>query len=110
MAEYSFPYNMAWWGNTTLGCYVFHFYFRDIFTKLFLQMGPAFAFDATGLLLPVCMVLICLAYTTFIGPFGHYLLLSPTLIHAKLAKMKRGQRGRGQTAAGKVKDVSDSPA
>merc|ERR1712100_873708 len=104
------PFNMAWWGNTTLGCYVFHFYFRDTFTKLFLQMGPAFSFDATGLLMPLCMVLLCLTYTTFMGPFGHYLLLSPTLIHAKLVKMRR-QLGRGHAAAaGKVKDISDSPA
>jgi len=104
------PFNMAWWGNTTLGCYVFHFYFRDTFTKLFLQMGPAFSFDATGLLMPLCIVLLCITYTTFMGPFGHYLLLSPTLIHAKLAKMQRGRRGRGHAAAGKVKDISDSPA
>eukprot|EP00437_Effrenium_voratum_P004477 CAMPEP_0181435406 /NCGR_PEP_ID=MMETSP1110-20121109/20316_1 /TAXON_ID=174948 /ORGANISM="Symbiodinium sp., Strain CCMP421" /LENGTH=1047 /DNA_ID=CAMNT_0023558939 /DNA_START=36 /DNA_END=3177 /DNA_ORIENTATION=+ len=24
-----FPFDLAWWGNTTLGAYVFHFYFRD---------------------------------------------------------------------------------
>jgi amino acid adenylation domain-containing protein len=103
-------FNMAWWGNTTLGCYVFHFYFRDTFTKLFLQMAPAFVFDATGLLMPSCMILICITYTTFMGPFGHYLLLSPTMIHAKLAKLQKRQRGQRHTAANKVKDISDSPA
>jgi amino acid adenylation domain-containing protein len=102
------PYNMAWWGNTTLGCYVFHFYFRDIFTKLFLSMGPAFAFDATGILLPLCIVLVCIAFTTFIGPAGHYLLLSPTLIQARLTKMKKARQGRAAATAGKVKDISDS--
>merc|ERR1711935_366944 len=28
LAMSQFPVDMIWWGNTTLGCYVFHFYFR----------------------------------------------------------------------------------
>jgi len=83
------PLNMAWWGNTTLGCYVFHFYFRDTFTTMFLHMGRAFNFDATGLLLPLCIIGICGAFTTICGPFGHYLLLSPTLVYARFKKNQK---------------------
>lgn len=86
------PLNMAWWGNTTLGCYCFHFYFRDCFTRIILTLVPVFAFDVTGLLLPIVIVGICLSYTTIAGPIGHYFLLSPTLIYARVAKMLKNRQ------------------
>merc|ERR1712125_175132 len=81
------PLNMSWWGNTTLGCYCFHFYFRDQFTRIFLSAIPLFAWDVTGLLLPMVIVSICLLYTTIAGPIGHYFLLSPTLLYVRVVKM-----------------------
>merc|ERR1712127_940126 len=74
------PLNLSWWGNTTLGCYVFHFYFRDSVAKWFTQLGVALAWDSSGLILLLCVLAASLCFTSVIGPIGHYVLLSPTLL------------------------------
>lgn len=93
------PINMAWWGNTTLGCYVFHFYFRDRVSWLFQQISTVLDknTDPTGLLLFFAIVGLCLIFTSVLGPLGHYLLLSPSFLYARLAKVFA--RGRCVQAA-----------
>lgn len=78
--------NASWWGNTTLGCYVIHFLFRDRMTEAFQWLVPLLSWDCTGLLLPLCIVLLCFIFTSTVGPLGHYILVSPQLL---LAKLKR---------------------
>merc|ERR1719336_894559 len=68
------PLNLQWWGNTTLGCYCFHFYFRDQFTTWVLALGGGFAWEPTGLLLFFLILCIPLFITTLLGPAFHYLL------------------------------------
>ena len=46
------PVNATWWGNTTLGCYVVHFLFRDRMTELFQGLvgrPVASSFDLAGM-------------------------------------------------------------
>jgi len=100
LAMASFPYNMAWWGNTTLGCYTFHFYFRDTFTKLFITSQSWFTWDPTGLLFPIFNIGICCLFTTFIGPLCHYLLLSPTFLYQRVQKVRKIKAAE-QAAVGK---------
>jgi len=69
------PIEMTWWGNTTLGCYVFHFYFRTRMTELVLVFVSAFAFDQSGLLLFFAIMAQCFIVQTFVGPLGHYFLV-----------------------------------
>merc|ERR1712146_5867 len=81
-----FPFDLAWWGNTTLGCYCFHFYFKDQMNVVFSNIGVYLSVDPTGILMYIAVVGICLVYTTLLGPLGHYLLLSPKLIAGPLLK------------------------
>jgi len=83
------PLNLAWWGNTTLGCYVFHFYFKDQAGQWSWSLANAFAFDNSGLLLFFALIGMCLLFTSILGPAGHYLLLSPTLIYPKAKRYIR---------------------
>nr|AYF56485.1 nonribosomal peptide synthetase 8131 [Ostreopsis cf. ovata] len=81
------PWNLQWWGNTTLGCYCFHFYFKDQMCAWVMAIAPNLAWDPTGLILVVVIVAICLLVTTFLGPLGHYVLLLPTFVYARLQRL-----------------------
>lgn len=84
-----FPFDMAWWGNSTLGCYCFHFYFKDSMNLVFSQYGRSLSWDPTGLATYVSIVATCMLYTSVCGPFGHYVLISPQLIQRILQKRRR---------------------
>lgn len=88
------PVNATWWGNTTLGCYVVHFLFRDRMTELFQGLVGLLSWDATGLLLPVSILLACVAFTSTIGPVGHYILILPQLSWARLKRRYMSQSKR----------------
>jgi hypothetical protein len=74
------PVNLAWWGNTTLGCYVIHFYIRDRMTDMMEKLVPLLAWEPTGLMLPIAAITLCVMFTSTIGPLGHYLLVAPQLL------------------------------
>jgi hypothetical protein len=95
------PFNLAWWGNTTLGCYCFHFYFRDQFTNLFITYSHGLKWDPTGLLTFFAIFGTAVLFTTFIGPAGHYLLLSPTFAYRRVAHVFRRRRLLPGAAAAK---------
>jgi len=90
------PLEMSWWGNTTLGCYVFHFYFRTRMTELILRFVSVFAFDPTGLLLFFAIMAQCFIVQTCIGPLGHYFLVAlqyvPTVTWKFFTKGAKGNR------------------
>merc|ERR1712039_107353 len=86
------PLNLSWWGNTTLGCYCFHFYFRDQMTAWTQSISQALVWDSTGLILLFVIVGMCVTITTFLGPAGHYFLLTPTLLYANVKKSLTSQR------------------
>jgi amino acid adenylation domain-containing protein len=75
------PLNMAWWGNSTLGTYVFHFYIR---TQMYTNWMPAIMRQMETIPGGVVQLFVVLAipfvFVTFIGPIGHYLLLTPGFI------------------------------
>lgn len=75
LAMTQFPFDMAWWGNTSLGCYVFHFYIRHRVTYLIWAIIPVFAFDPTGLLLFIAILSVCILIQSTVGPAGHYCLV-----------------------------------
>ncbi|CAE7602347.1 tycA [Symbiodinium sp. CCMP2456] len=81
------PVDLAWWGNTTLGAYVFHFYFRDHVAVLTMSICDGLAWDQSGLLVVAVILLLCLVFTTFLGPVGHYILLSPTLLYSRIHRI-----------------------
>jgi len=87
------PLNLSWWGNTTLGCYVFHFYFKDEVGKWAGRMCDAVAWDATGLLSVLLVFGLCVLFTSFLGPAGHYALLAPTFLYQRIERrLKMYQR------------------
>jgi len=83
------PFDMSWWGNSTLGCYIFHFYFKDQMCIFFETTIGVFSFDPTGLLGYFYILFICALFTTFLGPLGHYVLISPQFLKRWLATRKR---------------------
>ncbi|CAE8632442.1 unnamed protein product [Polarella glacialis] len=89
-----FPLDLSWWGNTTLGCYVFHFYFRDTVANAVMSVNHDLAWDPTGMVTVLFVFGICLAFTSILGPAGHYLLLSPTLLYQRLKRLAAARRAR----------------
>lgn len=88
------PLNMAWWGNTTLGCYCFHFYFKDQ-TAVFLQwMTAHLDWDPSGLIPFILVVAVAVVFTSVLGPFGHYLLLSPQFAYARVRRLYANRSAR----------------
>jgi len=83
------PINMSWWGNTTLGCYAFHFYFKDQMGAVFMKIAPALSWEPTGLLLFFLGLAFCLVFTTFLGPVGHQFLILPQTLPPKIKKMQQ---------------------
>merc|ERR1712070_1178016 len=67
-----FPFDLAWWGNTTLGCYCFHFYFKDQMSAVITSLAGNLEWDPTGLLTYFMILAICGFYSTILGPLGHY--------------------------------------
>jgi len=90
------PLNLSWWGNTTLGCYVFHFYFRDSVAQLTTKLGVALTWDSSGLIFLFCILAMSLSFTSVVGPLGHYVLLSPTLLGQRVQKMRAAHRSLQQ--------------
>jgi len=100
------PLNLSWWGNTTLGCYAFHFYFKDSVGQALLSIGPAMAWDESGILLFFVVLAIALVFTTLLGPIGHAFLLSPNVLPGKI---KRGfQRLRRYQEARQARNAQPS--
>jgi len=78
------PLDMSWWGNTTLGCYAFHFYFRDKVSQMVQSIAIGLSWDATGLLLYIVILAICLVFTSILGPIGHAFLVAPNVLPGKI--------------------------
>jgi len=93
--------NASWWGNTTLGCYMIHFCFRDRMTELMTSLSVALSGDPTGLVLPMSIILVCFAFTSTIGPMGHYILILPQLTVAWIQRQRRFWRS-AKSANGKA--------
>eukprot|EP00930_Biecheleria_cincta_P055479 TRINITY_DN4179_c0_g1_i1.p1 TRINITY_DN4179_c0_g1~~TRINITY_DN4179_c0_g1_i1.p1 ORF type:complete len:1089 (-),score=159.96 TRINITY_DN4179_c0_g1_i1:107-3373(-) len=75
----SAPVRLDWWGTTTLGTYVIHYYFLDWSKSLFVNwLNPALQADSTGIGLLILAVAYVLLFTTIIGPMAQKLLLLPT--------------------------------
>lgn len=83
------PLNLKWWGNTTLGCYAFHFYFKDQMCVVIQAVGRSLVWDPTGLLLFVTIIGMCLMFTSILGPMAHYFLISPILVKRFIGSMRR---------------------
>jgi len=90
------PLNMAWWGNTTLGCYVFHFYFRDQVTQWVMAITPGLSWDPTGLVLFILFVSFCILFTSIGRPLGHHFLLLPSKIYNIVQRHTAATRRRVQ--------------
>jgi amino acid adenylation domain-containing protein len=87
------PLDMSWWGNTTLGCYAFHFFFKDSVGDLLIRIAPGMTWDATGLLFFFVILAICLTFTTILGPIGHKLLVAPQTLPGTVMRLWRRMAG-----------------
>jgi hypothetical protein len=84
-----FPLDMKWWGNTTLGCYCFHFYFLPKMMHWgFENVQSIGEFDPSGFLVLLYVVGTAVAYTTLLGPVGHMVLIGPNLVWEKCRKRR----------------------
>jgi len=82
------PLNLSWWGNTTLGCYAFHFYFKDSVGNFIREsVAPSMAWDGSGILMFLIALCICAVFTTFLGPIGHAFLVLPHVMPGRIRKL-----------------------
>lgn len=81
-----FPYDVKWWGNTTFGTYVFHFYFTwPMCAKWMPDVMRSVHNDPFASLLQLGFAIgIPLLFSTFAGPIGHHLLLCPHMIYRRV--------------------------
>merc|ERR1711871_300281 len=64
-----FPFDMKWWGNTTLGTYCVHFYFLGQMMMWARTNLPYLGrLDKTGILCVLYCVGTAVFFTTFLGP------------------------------------------
>lgn len=92
------PFNMTFWGNTTLGTYCFHFYFKDEMARVIQALCLALSWDPTGIIQVLGVLFVGIIFTTVFGPIGHYFLLSPTFIWARVKRMMSSRRAAETTA------------
>eukprot|EP00931_Biecheleriopsis_adriatica_P087763 TRINITY_DN6218_c0_g1_i1.p1 TRINITY_DN6218_c0_g1~~TRINITY_DN6218_c0_g1_i1.p1 ORF type:complete len:1080 (+),score=140.11 TRINITY_DN6218_c0_g1_i1:116-3241(+) len=82
-AMISVPVRLHWWGTTTLGTYVLHFYFISSTINLFKNwVFPALETDPTGIGLLILVVAYVLLWTTVIGPMAQALFFLPARLSA----------------------------
>eukprot|EP00930_Biecheleria_cincta_P014198 TRINITY_DN12314_c1_g4_i1.p1 TRINITY_DN12314_c1_g4~~TRINITY_DN12314_c1_g4_i1.p1 ORF type:complete len:1079 (+),score=135.28 TRINITY_DN12314_c1_g4_i1:127-3363(+) len=78
LAMTHFPIDLSWWGGTTLGTYVMHFYFRHEIAQLFRsRLSPGLAADPTGIGLLLAAGMTVLFFSTIVGPLIQHPLLLP---------------------------------
>lgn len=69
------PYDLRWWGGTTLGTYVFHFYWRDDHWVWLARILAQLPFH--GVVQLATLLGVAVAYVSVLGPIGHRILLWP---------------------------------
>eukprot|EP00929_Paragymnodinium_shiwhaense_P042350 TRINITY_DN2192_c2_g1_i1.p1 TRINITY_DN2192_c2_g1~~TRINITY_DN2192_c2_g1_i1.p1 ORF type:complete len:1124 (+),score=197.03 TRINITY_DN2192_c2_g1_i1:103-3474(+) len=88
-----FPLDCRWWGNTTLGTYVFHFYFlqyaMEKYPKILQWMGEH---HLEGVPQVFVLLAIPMLFMTFLGPIFHYILLAPGLLYLKTMSVCQRRR------------------
>jgi len=106
------PFNLSFWGNTTLGCYVFHFYFKDTVGRLVMSICDGLAWDPTGLAAFLAIIGLCVLFCSTMGPLGHYVLISPSLIGARISRAvaRRAQARQLRAASAPAACVAGSVA
>merc|ERR1719359_3268 len=50
LSMWYFPYDLSWIGGTSLGCYIFHYYFKGAVRKAIIAFVPLVAWDSTNIL------------------------------------------------------------
>lgn len=83
------PLEMSWWGNTSLGCYVFHHYFKELMYLLNQYIADQLHFDPTGILCIIAIIRFAVIYSTLLGPVGHYTLLAPKLLYTRVRSVMK---------------------
>lgn len=78
-----FPVDLSFWGNATLGAYIFHIYFVRHIRWVVQQIVPAVKWDHSGVLLFVGVVGTCFALQTALSVAGKYVVLLPQLLWAR---------------------------
>lgn len=92
LAMVHLPFDLKWWGNTTLGTYCFHFYFlSQMITWGSTNQADIAKVDSSGILNVLYVIGTAVTFTTFLGPIFHYALIGPTILYGKY---RSGQRRR----------------
>jgi hypothetical protein len=102
-----FPFNLTWWGNTTLGCYAFHFYFKDTVGSWMMAVAPALSWDFTGLLMFLIALVVCISFTTILGPIGHAFLTLPVTLPrtVRLVRQRLRRPQEATSSLGQVREI-----
>eukprot|EP00746_Dinoflagellata_sp_MGD_P002200 gnl/MRDRNA2_/MRDRNA2_104257_c0_seq1.p1 gnl/MRDRNA2_/MRDRNA2_104257_c0~~gnl/MRDRNA2_/MRDRNA2_104257_c0_seq1.p1 ORF type:complete len:1108 (-),score=158.55 gnl/MRDRNA2_/MRDRNA2_104257_c0_seq1:24-3302(-) len=78
------PFDLSWWGNSTLGCYCFHWYIKYHMLWLGAATADQLQFlDATGFLCIIALISFAVIFSTLLGPLGHYVLLAPRFVYMR---------------------------
>merc|ERR1719161_1308319 len=83
------PFDLSWWGNSTLGCYCFHWYIKEPMLQLAQLTADQLHFDATGILCTCALISFAVIYSTLLGPVGHYVLLSPRFVYTYMTGLSK---------------------
>jgi len=87
------PFDLSMWGNTTLGTYVFHYYFMGRAIHLVADIAAYTAWDLTGFSTLILLIGMVMFVNTVVGPCGHKILLQPrtSLANASVYLMQASQ-------------------
>lgn len=73
----SLTFDMSWWGGTSLGSYVFSYFFTGQIGVWMCHLCDWLAWDPTGLLQFAAVAASAFLFQSTVGPAGNYLLLLP---------------------------------
>eukprot|EP00440_Ansanella_granifera_P039243 gb/GFBE01042577.1/.p1 GENE.gb/GFBE01042577.1/~~gb/GFBE01042577.1/.p1 ORF type:complete len:1130 (+),score=192.57 gb/GFBE01042577.1/:1-3390(+) len=84
-------WDMSWWGTSSLGCYVSHYYFLPVAGKVIgsEQFYSLVAWDQSGIVAILLPISLAVLYMSTAGPLGHWLLLFPFRAGQRLLTLGR---------------------
>lgn len=92
------PFDLSWLGSTSLGCYIFHYYFKGAVRKAIISFVPLVAWDSTNILVFLFICGICLFFQLVVGPLGNAIIFSIPkafdLMHRGVVAVKSGMTAK----------------
>lgn len=108
-----FPFDVSWWGNSTLGTYLVHFYFFMFVARHMsdaLKWVHSWAAPVHGVPQIIVILAAPILFMSTAGPLFHYILLSPSIVYRKVGAMRRRLQEAREVRSSQAAGAAAQPA